>query len=660
MFGNFIYFIIALLIYVTHHPTEETSFTPFETFGLFTGLILIFAFFTWIQFHRLERRIEKLHLFHTSTRLPSVISIPKKEGVLAQKSPAHLPSWKIEGFSSLDHDFNLILTRQFVIALLIFTMDIYGLNLTSFTANIPLLTLIPTCQALIFLGLFAGYVGIVWACAYGAYQKLYAEELTRRSYVVSNILFSVPILLPWLLLSGIADLINALPYEQPKGFLATTEGEVSFFLFFLFAVAVVGPVMIRAFWRCKPLEPGYDRTRIEDLCQRAGMGYANILCWPIFGGKMITAGVMGLVRRFRYILVTDGLLNYLDSEEIDAVIAHEIGHIKKRHLLFYLFFFAGYMFLSYATFDLIACLIFYIEPVFQFITEAGVSQVAVMSAIFSVINILIFLIYFRYVFGYFMRNFEREADTYVYTLFDSAQPLISTFEKITRTSGQPPDKPNWHHFSIAERMEYLRKCEADRRWIARHGQKIRKSMAVYLVGICLIGGIGYHLNFSDVGERLSHHFLETAIHREIERNPEKPELYSTLGDICHNRKNYEGAIAAYQKSLHLKPDAHVLNNLAWLFATCEEERLRHPERALDLAQKASALDPSPHILDTLAESHYVNGQFEEAISAARRALEASQENRPYYEGQLEKFLEMNQFAVPPSGGLAPPEGGTAN
>ena len=88
------------------------------------------------------------------------------------------------------------------------------------------------------------------------------------------------------------------------------------------------------------------------------MSYADILYWPIFGGRMVTAGVMGLISRFRYILITNALFQVLNADEIDAVIAHEIGHIKKRHLLFYLLFFAGYMLLSYATFNAIYLLIF--------------------------------------------------------------------------------------------------------------------------------------------------------------------------------------------------------------------------------------------------------------------------------------------------------------
>ena len=65
---------------------------------------------------------------------------------------------------------------------------------------------------------------------------------------------------------------------------------------------------------------------------------------------MITAGVMGLIKQFRYILVTRSLLQRLTPYEIEAVIAHEIGHVKKKHLLFYLIFFAGYMLISYALF----------------------------------------------------------------------------------------------------------------------------------------------------------------------------------------------------------------------------------------------------------------------------------------------------------------------
>ena len=423
MFGNFLYFIVVLLIYLTYQPSEETNFNGLETFSLFIGLIIFFFYFTAFLFRRLEKKID-------SGNLPQ-----------------------------LDSLFHSILVRQSIMAVLVFAFDIYGLNLPSFLIDFPLFAAIPTLEALLFLCLFVFYLALVWACAYGPYKKLYRSDISKKSYVFSNITFSIPVLLPWVILSGLADLIKALPFEWPARFLETTEVEVIYFLIFLFAIAVIGPAMIQKFWRCKPLEFGEQRRRIEHLCQKAGISYADILYWPIFGGKMITAGVMGLINKFRYILVTPSLLRLLEPEEIDAVIAHEIGHVKRKHLVFYLLFFVGYMLLSYVTFDIILFGILYADPVYWLIDKTGFSQTTIFSALFSLVIIIVFLIYFRFVFGFYMRNFERQADIYVYTLFDSAKPLIATLNKIVTTSGQSADRPNWHHFSIRQRIDYLHKCD---------------------------------------------------------------------------------------------------------------------------------------------------------------------------------------------------------
>jgi Zn-dependent protease with chaperone function len=602
MFGNFLYFIVVLLIYLTYQPSEETNFNGFETILFFVGLIFFFFYLTAFLFRRIEKRIA------------------------------------IGNFSQLDSLFHSILLRQTIMAIVVFAIDVYVLNLPSFLIDIPLFNMIPTIEALLFLGLFVFYLALVWACAYGPYRKLYRSDISKRSYVFSNISFSVPILLPWLILSGFADLIRALPFEWPARFLNTTEGEVTYFLIFLFVVAVIGPAMIQKFWQCKPLEAGEHRTRIENLCRKAGLAYADILYWPIFGGKMITAGVMGLIKRFRYILVTPSLLRLLEPAEIDAVIAHEIGHVKRKHLVFYLMFFVGYMLLSYVAFDMILFGIIYAEPVYWFIQKTGFDQNTVLSAIFSLVIIIVFLIYFRFIFGFFMRNFERQADAYVFSLFDSAQPLISTLQKIVTTSGQSADRPNWHHFSIKERIDYLRKCEYDREWINKHHRKVKKGIGIFLAGMLLIGVIGYQLNLGVIGDKLNQNFIEKVITRELQKSPDNPNLYRLLGDLYYSRKDYEGVKFAYEKAIELRlNDPHVLNNLAWLYATCEIESLRNPERALNLAKLAAQIEPSSYIFDTLAESYFVNGMYPEAIEAGERALKLAKSNHSYYRGQLDKF-----------------------
>jgi Zn-dependent protease with chaperone function len=607
MFGNFIYFIIVLLIYLTYQPSDETNFNAFETIAFFIGLTVFFFYFTAFLFRRLEKRMAT------------------------------------NDFAALDAQFHSILLRQSIMAILIFAIDIYGLSLPSFFIDIPIFSIIPTLEALLFLALFVFYLALVWACAYGSYQKLYRSDISPKTYVLSNISFSVPVLLPWLLLSGFADLIKLLPFEWPARFLETTEGEITYFLLFLFAVAVVGPMMIQKFWRCKPLEHGEHRRRIEGLCRKAGIAYADILYWPIFGGKMITAGVMGLIKKFRYILVTPSLLRLLEPEEIDAVIAHEIGHVKRNHLIFYLLFFVGYMLLSYVTFDIILFGIVYAEPIYWLINKTGFDQTTIFSALFSLVIIIIFLIYFRFIFGFYMRNFERQADIFVYSLFDSAQPLISTLEKIASTSGQSADRPNWHHFSIRQRINYLKKCESDSRWIRHHDQKVKRSIGLYLAGILLIGIVGYQLNMGVIGSKLNQNVLEKVIVRELQKSPDNPNLYRLMGDLYYERKEYQGVKDAYEKSLALRlDDPHVLNNLAWFYATCEDTSLRDPERSLLLAKMAIELDRSSHVYDTLAESYFINGMNAEAIEAGKQALKLAKGNRAYYKKQLEKFKSSSK------------------
>jgi Zn-dependent protease with chaperone function len=604
MYANFIYFILVLLIYLTYQPAEDPTFSGLESLFLFIGLSLAFAGLTRLMFRRIERRVERTD------------------------------------FARLDQLFHAVQLRSSILAVAIFALNIYALNLPSCVNTLPLFDRWPTLQALAFLLLFVGYLGVVWGCAYDAYRRLYHPQFSRWDYIGSNISFSAPILLPWLLLSGVSDLIQALPLPGVKTFLDTTGGQVAYFCTFLTVVAVAGPLMIKTFWRCRPIAPGQQRERIERLCRRAGMAYKDILYWPLFGGKMITAGVMGLIRRFRYILVTPSLLGLLAPEEIDAVIGHEIGHVKRKHLLFYLLFFAGYLVLSYVTFDVTLYAMIFAEPAWQLVHRSGADPGMVTSIVFSAMIICVFLVYFRYVFGFFMRNFERQADGYVFTLFDSAAALISTFRKITLTSGQPADRPNWHHFSIRERIDFLRKCEKDRGWIRRHDARVRRAICLYLAGLALLAAFGYQLNMGTMGAKLGDHLIAAVILREIERSPENPSLHSMLGDLHYRRQNFAEVKQAYEKSLALRPDQpQVLNNLAWLLATCPDEALRDPPRALELAQRAAELEESAFILDTLAESHFVSGNFDQALEVGRRALALARGDRSHYEAQLRRFMQ---------------------
>jgi len=604
MFTYFIYYIIVLLLYSTYQISDSSYFAARDTFALFVILNVLFILWVRFRFIKIEKRLIRGDFFDSEQLFTQV-------------------SDRLSG-----------------LAILLFAIVLYGLELPRLLLKISLLSKVPVLNSLIFLILFSVYLSIVWGSGHRSYQKIYQSDVSRRSYILTNLAFAVPVVLPWLLLTGILDLINLLPFEMIKQALTTTLGELIYSLVFLALIAVFGPVIIQKFWQCKPLDCGTDRARIEHLCKRAGVKYANILKWPLFEGRIITAGVMGLANKFRYILVTDALLRFLTPDEIDAVIAHEIGHVRRNHLWLYIFFIIGYMILTYTTFNLIIHLLLGSEFIYSLLDIGGFNPETMISTIVSIGAIILFIVYFRYVFGYFMRNFERQADAHIYTLFSNARALISTFKKIAMTSRQSPDKPNWHHFSITQRVDFLMQCENNSAIIVQHDQKVRKSLIFYFISLIMISIIGYSLSYGETGKRLNNRFIEKIILSELEKTSDRGHRYAILGDwYVHQKKDYVSAIRAYEKSLIRNPDrAYVLNNLAWIYATCDDKLLRNPEKANRLALKAARLKPAPHILDTLAESFFINGMVEDAIQTARQALAETTENHSYFEKQLNRFL----------------------
>ncbi|MFP4225277.1 MAG: M48 family metalloprotease [Desulfobacterales bacterium] len=613
MFGNFIYFIVALLIYTTYQPASEAQINPFYSLAMFFGLIGVFAAGTRMIFNSITNRIGKAD------------------------------------FASLDYQFNSAVSRQAIMAIFIYAIDIYLLNIGVLLRQFTFFRFFPTLEALCFLGLFIFYLCVVWTFAYDTHIKLYKTGEARKDYILSNITFSLPVLLPWFILSITADIINILPFELPKKVLLSTEGQIVYFLGFLVIIAIIGPALIQRFWGCRPLKPGSTRLRIELLCKKTNMAYKEIMVWPLFGGRMITAGVMGLVRRFRYILVTPALLNYLEPYEIDAVVAHEIGHIKKKHLLFYLMFFAGYLILAFSTLDFVTYGIIYIEAVYGLMGQNGAAYATFTSISFSIMMIVVFLVYFRFIFGYFMRNFERQADAYAYTIMGDAAPLITTFEKIAAASGQPPDRPNWHHFSIKERIDYLQQCQSDARWVNKHNKKVKKSILIYILALFLVGWMGFQLNFGAAGERINAGFIKSLVEKRLQKEPKNAELHVFLGDLYFSEENIGGAAEAYEQALTLEPEnVRALNNLAWLYATAEKEAFYRPERSLELARRAARIEKAPHILDTLAESYFINGRYEKAVKIEEQALDMATGDTSHYREQLERFRRAVEGISKPS------------
>ncbi len=92
-------------------------------------------------------------------------------------------------------------------------------------------------------------------------------------------------------------------------------------------------LIVPLFNKQTPLEEGELRDRLEELARKAGFKLKNI--YVIDGSKRSTkanAYFSGFGPRKRIVLY-DTLIEDLEPEEIAAVLAHEIGHYKKKHIV---------------------------------------------------------------------------------------------------------------------------------------------------------------------------------------------------------------------------------------------------------------------------------------------------------------------------------------
>ena len=253
-------------------------------------------------------------------------------------------------------------------------------------------------------------------------------------------------------------------------------------------VLIAAPLFIRLAWPTRSLPDGLLRRRLERVARRAGFRFADVLVWDT-GGSVLNACVTGIVPGFRYVLLTDALVDSMAPVEVAAVFGHEIGHIAHRHLLYFGFFFAGSL-------GVLTLLADGLSRVFGLVSGAAwlpawftpqVFEFAEESAVLLVLGL-----YFWLVFGYLSRRFERQADVYgskVVSCQDaecpphvdldveppadggkrSALPLcrmgLRTFSEalaiVAQCNGIELGRRSWRHGSIAHRIRFLESLEHD-------------------------------------------------------------------------------------------------------------------------------------------------------------------------------------------------------
>lgn len=608
MFTNIIFFILALLIYHTRSLGPRLpAFDLWVNAGMVLIFVAIYGMETWRRFHRLY--LLSLH--------------NRQESYALQRG--------------------LQQTTQYlmILSLVFFASEIYLLNFKSLVALIPGINRFSSLEGGLGISLYLIHVALIWVLGYPAQKSILRSSQARGPYLRSQFQFNLPILFPWFLITLLSDLIELFAGPGLRNFLNQPLGEMTFVFIFLIVLSIFFPFLIKTWWQCRPLPEGSKQKILLAFCQEMGSPFRQVFLWPAFGGRMLTAGVMGLVRRFRYLLITPALLDLLEPDELVGVVAHEIGHIRKKHLLFYLLFFVGYVLLAVFFSQWISRQVLRYPDFLDFISSFKGYSDDLFSVVLILPMALGLILYFRFLFGFFMRNFERQADLFSMEILGSPRPLIRSLEKIGYSSGQGRDLPSWHHFSIAQRVDFLEQVSLHPALAGRHKKKMTWAVGLFFFLLVGLGVYGFEerIWFSS-GAAEDPRVLETLLTRELRSRPEDTKILMALAMVYHEQKRYGQAKELYEKILRKDPqNAWAMNNLAWMLATGKDQELYQPQKALALAQKAAALNPAPMILDTLAEAYFANGRPELALQVIQQVLAKNPANRSYYLAQEKRFKQ---------------------
>ncbi len=297
---------------------------------------------------------------------------------------------------------------------------------------------------------------------------------------------------------------------------------------------------------------------------------------------------MGLIKQFRYLLVGPILLKILDPDELESVLAHEIGHIKNRHMFFYLFFILGYTLFSYGLLKIIYAFILSRDFLFHLLFSNNQSNNNLLSTISIAFILLFILFYFRYIFGFVSRNFERQADISALELKGNANGIISALNKIAAAGSHSRTAPSWHHFSIAQRTEFLEDCQQHPGLVNKHHKRVSRIKTGYFIFLILFSSLFFALD-KTVLKTSELNLYQKVIKKELEKNPVDPALHFALGNIFYEKKEYKQAEKSLLTVIHLDPTHHeALNSLAWLYATTEDMGNKKTERRADFCRDRSS------------------------------------------------------------------------
>src|SRR5437660_511010 len=296
-----------------------------------------------------------------------------------------------------------------------------------FTANFG-----TSVWAMASLLLVTGIALSVLALTFAWYAQFKLEErfgfntTTMKTWAVDRVKgFLLALLLGYPLLALVLKLIE---WTGANWWLWAAAVVIAFqLLLLLIAPAIIMPL----FNKFTPLPEGALRGRLFGLAQRTNFPTRSIDVMDGSKRSRHSNAFFTGFGRFRKIVLFDTLIAQLTEPEVESVLAHEIGHYKKRHIIKMLSVSIAGVFVAFAAIAWLARQQWFYRA-FGFEHQTGFAAANVVPAIllFALLAETISF-WFSPLIHIWSRHFEYEADAFARVAIGEEQPLIQALRKLS-------------------------------------------------------------------------------------------------------------------------------------------------------------------------------------------------------------------------------------
>jgi len=287
-------------------------------------------------------------------------------------------------------------------------------------------------------------------------EKYGFNKMTKKLFIIDQI---KKFFLTIILVGGLAYLILDVYLSASQYFFFYVWGILVLVLIFINLSYT--KIIIPIFNKLKPLEDSTLKTKINQFAKEIGYEISKISVMDASKRSTKLNAFFSGIGKTKRIVLFDTLIEKMTEEEIVAVLAHEIGHNKHKHIIFNLF-------------QTIILLSVYVLGAMFFLNFNLLSEAFGFASINYGFNLLVYfallspvLLFLNLLLSYISRKFEYQADAYAANNYDSEQ-IISALKVLSREnfSNLTPHplyvKFYYSHPPLLDRINHIKSLKKDK------------------------------------------------------------------------------------------------------------------------------------------------------------------------------------------------------